>query len=141
MQIKLLTFLLLLASCSFARAEFLCSASSDKYPPINDGLIFTQKINGIGTQGTASGHKLLHDNEHFSFWLVAGTFMSSGQQHPTLLDFYVEVRDKSTNRIVRAKSAPGDTEQTAHLELITYFEESFMYQGILFLRCTRHLFN
>lgn len=141
MQMKLALTILPLFITSFAQAAYLCSASSELYPPLTDGVIFSREIPQLGAQGTSEGHKLLHENEHFSFWLTGGTLLESEKVKGKLIDFYVEIRNKKTGHIARAKSGEVAGQQAAKIELIRYPENSFLYQGLLMFSCKQYVFE
>lgn len=141
MQMKLAVTILSLFITSFAQAAYLCSANSEHYPPLTDGVIFSHEIPRLGAQGTNEGHKLLHENEHFSFWLTGGTLLEPEKTKGKLIDFYVEVRNKQTGSIARAKSGEVGGQAAAQLELLRYPENSFLYQGILMFTCKRYVFE
>ena len=137
MWLKVSALSLLLVSHA-ALANFSCLASSDRYPGIADGAVFSKDVKKLGPQGTADGHILLHSSERFAYWLVAGATMKIGSQPTQLLNFYVELHDKSNGSIIRAKSGQKDDPPDAHLELVTYSEESQFYEGMLLFNCRRY---
>lgn len=135
MPVKTLLIFIFLLFPNIALANYLCTASSAQYPKMKNGLIFSKEVTSLGTQGTPSGHILLHKDEHFSYWLVAGTLLKTAEQPAKLIDYYVELHSAQAGSVIRAKSSLNDSPSNAQLELITYPKDSLFYQGVLLFSC------
>ncbi|PID44457.1 MAG: hypothetical protein CSB48_01885 [Proteobacteria bacterium] len=122
-------------------ASFLCTATSDNYRDMPDGLVFSREAALRGAQGTEGGHQLLHQDGRYAYSLVAGQVMKVGNGPTELKDFYVELRSIASGTVMRARSGRNDNPRHAQLELITYAKDSFLYDGILLFSCKQYLFG
>ncbi len=142
MSVKRFFFLFLfLVISGMSFASFLCTATSDNYPDMQDGLVFSKEATLRGAQGTEEGHQLLHRDSQYAYWLVAGQVMKIGNGSTGLKDFYVELHSIATGTIMRAKSGREDNPRHARLELITYAKDSLLYDGILLFSCKQYSFD
>ena len=120
MYVRKHLFFMLFFLPTFTLANVLCTANSNQYPIVKDGLIFSKEVSLAGPQGTTKGHILLHKDKQYAYWLVAGQTMKLGNQPPKIMDFYVELHTLKTGVITRAKSGQKDDPLHAQLELASH---------------------
>jgi hypothetical protein len=115
-------------------AQYQCTASSQGVSSIKDGLLFSKEVDLKGKQGVHAGHVLLHEQGDLSFYLVAGATMTINNKS-ILLSFYTEIRNTKSNVTTRAMSGIVDDIKQARLELVTYPNDSYLYEAMIDFQC------
>ena len=142
MSVKCAVFILVSLYSGITCANVLCTATSDSYPDIKDGLIFSKSVALTGAQGTKKGHQTIYEDKEFEYRLVTGRVVKTGSLEPKIVDFYTELKIKDSKKspiIVRAKSGMEAGIMQARLELVDYPENSYLYKGILLFECKYYL--
>lgn len=135
MRFRYLGALALFAMSFVARGDILCSATAENIKGFNDDNVFSKEAVLDGVQGTQNGHVKLHSEAGYEFWLVsAATVNSNGK---TQRSFYTELH-LPTGLIVRSPSALNSDEKQARIELITYPQNSYLYDSMLLFTCMQY---
>ncbi|WP_404365568.1 hypothetical protein [Marinobacter sp.] len=121
---------------SAASLELLCTISADQFPGVEDGLLESKHVLLTGMQGETGGQVTVYEDASFQFRVVTGRSRIQGGE-ATLMDFYVEARDRENDYSTKAASASyAGGPHHARLEMVTYTPKTDWYEGIVIFKCS-----